>query len=174
MVKTNTQTLYLMVGRPGAGKTTAAQAICEVTGATHLWTAEIRKERYGRPSFKHSENIAVYDHMNRMAGELLAAGNDVVFDTSFNFYKDREKLRAIADEHNAKTVVIWVQTDKDLAKDRATKDAHLHDTRILGDMSNEDFERLSHKLEKPRSDETVIELDGTKITPDYVAAKLKV
>lgn len=162
-----------MVGRPGAGKTTAAQAICEVTGATHLWTAKIRVERYGRPSFKHSENIAIYDHMNRMADELLAAGNDVVFDTSFNFQKDRQKLKKIADEHNAKTVVVWVQTPKDIAKARATKDAHKHDTRILGDMTEDDFERLSEKLEKPQTDETVIELDGTKITNEYVAAKLK-
>lgn len=169
----NKNTLYLMMGRPGAGKTTAAQVICDITGSTHLWTAKIRVERYGRPSFKHSENIAIYDHMNRMADELLAAGNDVVFDTSFNYYADRQKLRKIADEHEANTVVVWVQTPKDLARDRATKDAHLHDTRILGDMSEADFERLAEKLEKPQPGETVIELDGTKITREHVAAKLR-
>ncbi len=165
-------TLYLMMGYPGAGKTTTAITIKNVSGAVHLWADKIRRERYGRPSYKHSENLALYDHINKLAAELLAAGNSVVFDTNFNFYEDRERLRQIATEHSADTVVIWVQVPQDIAKERATKDAHLQDTRALGDMEPEDFERISNKLEKPRENETVVIIDGTKVTDEYVAAKL--
>ena len=161
-----------MLGVPGAGKTTTANAISEVTGATHLWADKIRRERYGRPSYSHSENLALYDHMNRMAGELLAAGNDVIFDTNFNFREDRQKLRDIAKKISARTLVVWVKAPKTLAKQRATKDAYLQDTRLLGDMDDQDFERLSGKLEPPTAKEKVVTIDGTKVTPDYVRQQL--
>lgn len=160
------------MGRPGAGKTTAARAIHEVSGAAHLWADKIRRERYGTPTYSHSENLALYDHMNRMADELLAAGNSVIFDTNFNFYDDRQKLREIADQHKAETIVVWVQTDKDVAQKRATKNADMQDSRLLGDMDVEDFERISNKLESPKNHETVVKIDGTKVSPEYVTQQL--
>jgi predicted kinase len=164
--------LYLMLGYPGSGKTTTAKAIKEATGATHLWADKIRHERYGRPYYSHSENLALYDHMNKLTDELLAAGNSVIFDTNFNYYADREKLRAIAKQHDAKAVVVWVKTSKHLAKKRSTKDAYLQDTRVLGDMDQADFERLSNKLEEPRDDEKTVTIDGTKVSVDYVKQQL--
>lgn len=161
------------MGYPGSGKTTTAIAIKNVTGAVHLWADKIRRERYGRPSYRHSENLALYDHINKLAAELLAAGNSVVFDTNFNFYDDREKLRQIANEHGAETVVVWVQTSKTMAKERATKDSHLQDTRTLGDMEEEDFQRISNKLEEPQENEIVITVDGTMVSDEFVAERLK-
>ena len=104
---------------------------------------------------------------------MLSEGKSVVYDTAFNHYSDREKLQNIAGEYNGKVIVVWVKAPKDLAKERA-QNTHLHKpTRVLGDMSDEHFELLSEKLEPPTRSEFVIELDGTKLTPEYVQEKLR-
>ena len=160
--------LYLMLGYPGSGKTTTSRMIHELTGAVHLWADHIRRERFRDPTYTHQENLELYKHMNELTAELLAANNSVVFDTNFNFYKDRQHLREIAKEHGAETKLIWVKTPKTLAKERATKDAHKQHTRVLGDMSVEDFERMSMNLEEPHPNEPHITIDGTEITDAYI------
>jgi predicted kinase len=165
-------TLYLMLGYPGAGKTTAAQVIRDLTGATHLWADQVRRERYGNPTYSSVENEELYEQLNNQAMALLTNGQNVVFDTSFNYFKDRENLRGIAAEAGADAKLIWVTVDEALARERATQDAHLQDSRVNGDMHAEDFDRLVGRLEPPQPSETYIQLDGTKITPDYITQML--
>lgn len=165
-------TLYLMLGYPGAGKTTTAKAIHRLTGAVHLWADEIRKERFGKPTHSHEENLQLYSHLNEVTDELLSTGQSVIFDTNFNFYKDRQHLRDIAAKHGAETKLVWVTTPKAIAKERATMDAHRQDTRVLGDMPVEQFERISNNLQSPQADEPFIEVDGTKVSDKYIASLL--
>ena len=100
-------------------------------------------------------------------------GLSLVFDTNFNFYADRQKLREVAAEQSALSLVVWITTVKSIAKTRATQNAHAQGTRVLGDMSPETFERMSDSLEPPHPDERSIQLDGTKISVDYVRAALQ-
>lgn len=165
--------LFLLLGFPGAGKTTVSKMIEQQTGAVHLWADHERRKRYGKPSFSHEENVALYNELNATTATLLDEGKSVIFDTAFNFYKDREHLRGIAGKHGAQVVIIWVRTAKELARERATKNAHLQHTRLFGNMHPVDhFERLSDKLEPPREGEHVIEFDGTHVTPEQVAEAL--
>jgi hypothetical protein len=97
----------------------------------------------------------------------------VVYDTNFKFYKDRQRLRNIATEHKAKTRLIWVVTSKAIAQERAVDNAHEHKTRVLGHIPIEAFERLSGNLEPPSDNEPYIEVDGTKVTNDYIHDLLK-
>lgn len=166
-------TLYLMLGYPGAGKTTVSRYIHELTGAVHLWADRIRHERFTNPTHSHQENIELYDYLNEVAAELIASDQSVIFDTNFNFYKDREKLRKIANEHGADAWVIWVKTPKELAKKRATNGAHLSDTRVLGDMPAERFDKISGKLEPPGPSEKTISLTGKGITKEIVRKALE-
>lgn len=165
-------TLYLMLGYPGAGKTTTAKAIHELTGAIHLWADHVRRETFKEPTYTHDENIKLYDYLNKVTEQLLESGQSVIFDTNFSFYQDRQKLRQIATKHKAETKVIWVKTAKDIAKGRATTDAHTQHTRVLGNMSESTFERMSNNLEPPRDNENFIEVDGTKVSPEYIKSLL--
>ena len=162
-----------MLGYPGAGKTTTAKIIHKLTGAEHLWADHVRREMYDHPTYSHAENMHLYPHLNDMTDKLLSEGKSVVFDTNFNFYSDREHLRSIAAKHGAHTIVVWVQADKNIAKKRATVDAHLHiSTRVLGNMSVEHFERISSNQEDPHEDETVIDIEGREISESYVLTQL--
>lgn len=170
----NQPTLYLMMGFPGAGKTTAAKIIAELTNATHLWADHIRRERIKNPTYSHSENQALYKNLNQETAAMLKKGQSVVFDTNFNFYRDREHLRTIASNCNAQCKLIWIQTPKPIAKSRAVDEPHLHKTRVLGAMPEDQFLRLSNQLETPKDNEKVIVLDGTKLTPKYIVEKLEI
>jgi predicted kinase len=158
-------TLFLMLGYPGAGKTTAAGIIHHLTGAVHLWADRERNNRFPNPTHSHQENMALYGQLNTETAELLRQGKSVIFDTNFNYFRDREKLRAIAAEAGAKAIVIWVATHKDLARIRAVERSEGQPTRVWGNMSLEDFERISDGFEEPQHHERVIKLDGQAL--DY-------
>jgi predicted kinase len=162
-----------MVGYPGSGKTTTSKIIHELTGAEHLWADRERKRMFGEPAYTHQENIELYEELNNRTDELLRAGKSVIFDTNFNFYKDREHLRRIAARNGATAFVIWVKAPKDIARERATKDANRQQTRVLGDMPVEQFERMARNLQEPRPDEHAVHIDGTRITTSYIADMLE-
>jgi len=158
-------TLYLMVGYPGAGKTTVSQMLHKLTGAEHLWADHVRKERFGQPTYTRSENSELYDRLDQETARLLGEGKSVVYDTNFKFQDDRQKLRDIATKAGAKTVLIWVQTPAQIAKERATTLGN-----VIGRMTEADFDRLIDKLEEPQPDENPIIIDGTKVDEAYLQA----
>jgi predicted kinase len=165
-------TLFLMVGYPGAGKTTVAKILHELTGAVHLWADHERSRRFVQPTHSHEENLKLYAALNRETQALLHEGKSVIFDTNFNFRRDREKLRRIAIKEGAQTIVVWLTTDRDLAKQRAVKESHGKETRIWGNMPPQHFERISNNLQPPHGEPNLIELDGTHITPVIVKKAL--
>lgn len=164
--------LYLFVGYPGAGKTTVAKLIAETTGAMHLWADFQRHVLFERPTHTKQESRDLYDHLNQVADDLLAEGHSVIYDTNFNFRSDRDRLRSIANRNGAQAIVVWVTTDRALAETRATKDSADQPTRIWGNMSLGDFNRLSDHLQQPDTDETVVQIDGSHVTEDSVKAAL--
>lgn len=164
-------TLYLFIGYPGAGKTTVAKIITHATGAVHLWADVERHKLFGQPTHSEAESVQLYDRLNWEAETLLAAGQSVVFDTNFNFYADRQKLREIAGRHGAATKLIWVSLPKRLAKRRAVDHPSIRNGYRVN-MTGEQFESIVAKLEPPREDEKFIKIDGTKLDKQTVTALL--
>jgi predicted kinase len=160
-----------MVGFPGAGKTTTAKLVSNITGAAHLWADQERHKMFPSPTHKPPESHKLYDHLNDVTDSLLSEGKSVVFDTNFNFYKDRERLRQIAASHGANTIILWLTTSKDIAKQRSVHERTLRNNYEYI-LPESEFERMSNHLQSPRPDEAYIKLDGTKITPQYIKAKL--
>lgn len=165
-------TLYLFVGFPGSGKTTVARIIADATQGVHLWADFERHVMFERPTHSIEESQQLYDHLNRVADELLGQGKCVIFDTNFNFRSDRDYLRQVAAKHGANVVVIWITTPRELAERRATKESAGKETRVWGNMSVVDFTRLSDHLQPPDADEQVVEIDGSTIDPVTVKQKI--
>jgi predicted kinase len=164
--------LYLMVGYPGSGKTTAARYIRELTGAVHIWADEERANMFERPDHSWEESQKLYKVLNQRAAELLAEGRSVIFDANFNFRMNRKKLRRIAAEQGADSRIIWVQVPEQLAYERAVTAAKDQPTRFFGNMPHDSFRRVSGNLQPPKPDEDPVILDGTRISESYVAQRL--
>jgi len=167
----NQPILYLFVGYPGAGKTSVAKVISEKTGALHLWADRERLAIFGTPTHSAEATHQRSSYMNKEADQLLSEEKSVIFDTNFNFYKDREHLRQIAAKHGATTIFIWVTTPKEIAKKRAVEDRNLRNGYEFP-MSDADFERIASHLQPPREDEKNIKIDGSKFDKDQVVALL--
>lgn len=155
-------TLYLFIGYPGAGKTTVAQQIAETTGAKHLWADLERHKMFPQPTHSLAESTALYDRLNQATDYLLGQGKSVVFDTNFNFYEDRQKLREIAARHHTETIIIWVATPVDVARKRAVG-THMQRNGYPLTMTEEQFNKIVSKLEPPRKHEKVIKINGAKL-----------
>lgn len=155
--------LYLFVGYPGAGKTTASKIIERLTGATHLWADHVRGQMFERPRHSAGESHELYEQLNQLTGELLAAGKSVIYDTNFNFKHDRQAMRQIAAAHDADAVLIWITTPHASARQRAIYPQSDSGTRVLGAMTGAEFDAIVAKLEPPSEDENPIKIDGTKL-----------
>ncbi len=163
--------LYLMIGYPGAGKTTAAKIIHEATGAVHLWSDIERHKMFGHPTHSEEESVKLYDDLNKRAEAMLAEGKSVVFDTNFNFHADRIKLKKVADRQGAKTVVLWVTMPVEEARQRSVG-AGLRRNGYHTRMTEEHFNEIVSKLEPPGENEKVIKIDGAKLDRQTVLALL--
>jgi predicted kinase len=156
-------TLYLFIGYPGAGKTSAAHIIADATGAVHLWADHERQAMFKPVTHSKQESDQLYKYLNQRTAVLLAAGQSVIFDTNFNYHKDRQHMRAIAEQFGADTVIIWLTTPLEKARDRALHDHHRNRNKYESTMSAKQFDDLISRLEPPTKDENFITIDGTDI-----------
>jgi predicted kinase len=157
-----------MVGYPGAGKTTVARWIAARTGAVHLWADVERNKLFTSPTHSETESGRLYQLLNEQTDRLLREGKSVVFDTNFNHYADRQLLRGIAERHGAESIVIWVATPAELAKQRAVHSRVVRNGYDFA-MTGEQFDAIAAKLESPRpKNEKIIKIDGTKLDAEVV------
>jgi hypothetical protein len=73
----------------------------------------------------------------------------------------------LAKKYNARVILWWVQTPKELAKQRRVNEQN-HDLLPEGETSERMFERIAQILEAPETNEQCVLVDGTKIQKDYI------
>lgn len=160
--------LFMMFGYPGAGKTTAAQAIHELTGAAHLSSDALRLELFPNPTYSQEEHDTVYAELNKRTEELLRQGKSVVYDANLNRYIHRLEKYEMSSRTGAKPVLLWVQAPKDLARKRAVMRGHRH--LVPKDETFESmFDRVTSVIEEPREDEPVYTVNGNPLDKKAIA-----
>ena len=165
--------LYFFIGYPGAGKTTLSKKIAEATGAVHIWADDQRHKYFPDASHSEEESLKLYKILNERAEDLLKSGKSVIFDTNFNFYHDREKMREIAKESSAEPVLIWLDVPKEMAKQRAVC-ANVTRNGYKVSMSEAQFEAISSKLELPEEHEEYIKISSDATDVDSALKQLNI
>ena len=168
----NTVILYLLMGLPGAGKTTAAKIIEELTGATRLSSDEQRLKLWPLPTFTEAEHAALYDHLNKETERLISVGTSVIYDANLNRLAHRKEKYDLAKKYNVPVVLVWVQAPHSIARQRRIEVSEHHALVPQQEDPASMFDRIAGILEEPTSDEECIVLDGTKISTGYVSETL--
>lgn len=160
-------TLFLLIGYPGAGKTTTAKVIHKLTGAKHISSDEARTKMFPHPTFSQSEHDELYRMLDQQTEAALREGKDVIYDANLNRYRHRKEKYDICERTGAKAVLLWLHFPRELAKIRA-----VHESRSRlwpkEEAPHDMFERIVKVIEPPRADEPYIEVDGTKVNAEYI------
>lgn len=169
-----TPTLYLMLGYPGAGKTTVSNIIGDLTGAVHLNSDRFRQHMFSKPlGITNEEHESMYKHLDYIAETILESGKSVIYDANLNKYSHRQEKYDIAKKLGVTAKLIWVKTDSEIARKRATVEADGNPVnRPFGNMPIQTFDRLIQEIESPKDDEHAIEISGEEISKENVAKAL--
>lgn len=159
--------LYLLMGLPGAGKTTVAKLVEELTGAIRLTSDEARFMLWDAPEFSELEHQELYSYLNEQTKNLLEKGRSVIYDANLNRYEHREEKYNLAAELGVPVTLIWVQTEQELAKTRALNPNRKHLWK-KDEAPEHMFKRVADSIEQPLSNERYVAIDGTKITKESV------
>lgn len=153
-------TLFLVTGLPGAGKSTVARMLEEMTGATILNSDALRRELFPQSrAYSPAETQVVIRHQKQRAKAQIESGTSVILDALFTKERPRAYYRKLAQELGADFKLVLVTADEEKIKERIAK--------RLGegaDPSEADFDYyLSRKkvFEPPPDPDLVIDTSGT-------------
>src|SRR5438270_7956448 len=114
--------LYILCGYPFAGKSTLAKALINKYGFIRVAIDNINSELGVGKDFDKEitpeEWQRTYDVYHDRIANNLKAGKSVIADTVAHTRESRDGLRKIAQESNAETVILYVNTPLEVVKER--------------------------------------------------------
>lgn len=126
------ETLVVVCGLPGVGKTTVAETISERVDGTLLRTDVVRKELLSDPDYTEAESRLVYDELFDRARAGLERGRSVVLDGTFQDEERRKRAGRLASTLSAEFRLVKVECSEGVVRNRIE---HRE-----GDASDADFE----------------------------------
>ena len=113
--------MVVVFGLMGTGKTTLARALGESLGLAVISSDAVRKRlagmepttrvplEFGKGMYAEDFSDRTYEEMRRQARAPLATGRGVILDASFKRARERELVRQLAREQDARAVFVYCQ-----------------------------------------------------------------
>lgn len=166
----NRPKLIILVGPPGAGKTTYAHKYIEKhPGTVHLSSDSIRKELHGDETIQDNPGL-VFDIMQKRAVSSLDFGSDVIYDSTAMTRKDRAGIISVCPKFaKIECHIIWTPIETCIERDATRK-------RTVG---KEVIDHMLKRFQAPFFDEgfddifiyySVEDFDGKKYMDNIVEA----
>jgi len=146
--------VIMIVGLPGAGKSYFAKQFADTFSVPLICGDDIRAELFAKPTFSSDENQIIGRIQDLMLEQLLKIKGSVIIDGNNNAKIERLKTQKLAKQNGFETLVVWVQTNPDLAKSRALKNAD-KPTKHLA-ITEEQFNQVQKNLAQPTTENYVV------------------
>lgn len=150
-----TQTLAVVCGVPGVGKSTVARAVSEQLDAVTLRTDVVRKELYDDPTYAAAETDAVYREVLTRAESQLDE-RSVVLDGTFRTVDRRERAAGVAERAGVAFRLFTVECDRQTVRERIENRED--------DPSDADFgihQQIREQFEPPTRDHVAVDNSGS-------------
>lgn len=146
--------LYIFCGIPFSGKTTIARQIESRFGYKRIDLDEVKFELFGRgvkdSEIKQEGWDKVYQEMYKRIEVYLSKGETVIHDTGNFTRHERDLVRKIAEKLGIKAITVFIDTPKEVARDRLLQNRKTNDR---FDVLDEDFESTVNEMEPPLDSE---------------------
>ncbi|MEO9485214.1 MAG: ATP-binding protein [Ekhidna sp.] len=124
------QSIVVVFGLPGSGKSFFAEKLAEVLGASYFSSDQLRATLFSEKNYSLEAKEEVYRKMLGLANSALESGNDVVLDGTFYLKKWRdmvtENFKNLASCH-----FIEIQASEALIKERTSKRRPFSDANFI-------------------------------------------
>lgn len=143
-------TLIMLVGIPGAGKTTYAKNMAQALNALHVSSDGIRKELRPNDDWYHPEdNGKVYEIMFGRTLDALANGQDVIYDATNVSRKDRASIIHQCPRYvKIECHIIWAPIEMCIERDAAREHP----------VGKETIDKMLKRFQAPYYDEGITEI----------------
>lgn len=146
--------LVVISGLPGTGKSQFARELRDRTGAVVLESDALRRLLVERPSYSWQESRRLFAAIHGVVERLLCEGMSVILDATNLAEAYRRPLYAIAEECNARLLLVEVTAPTEVARKR------LAERVVAGGSSSEAdvavYERMLTAREKIRREHFVV------------------
>lgn len=147
--------LLVMVGVPGAGKSSFAEHFAETFTAPIVNWDTIRAELFNEPTYSKDEQVIIGRVADYMLDELLKTQRTIVYEGAADARSERQALAKRARAAGYEVLFVWVQTDSATAQQRATKKK-----RDSVSMTAEQFEAATKRFTQPNHTEPLVVISG--------------
>lgn len=144
--------LVILCGLPFAGKSTLARALEKDYGFVRVSYDELWQQEHARSGLSLPFK-ALSAQADALLGATLARGECVVYDTLNDTLAWRNQLRALAAAHQARFVLVYLDTPPEVLAERRRQSAQTGDRHPV---SSENLHRAHAKFEPPTPDEAAL------------------
>jgi len=112
------QSLVVVCGPPGVGKSTVAEAVADRLAAERLRTDVVRRDVAPNPSYTDAERRMVYDELFDRGRSVLDEGKSLVLDGTFQYEEARDRAADLAAAFDVDFDVVLVTCDEATVRER--------------------------------------------------------
>jgi len=113
--------LIITVGIPGSGKSFFAEHFADIFKAPIISYDLLRRQIFTNPAFNDDEDNIISHVANHVLEEVLKTKRTVIYEGKTNLRSERIAIAQKAREAGYEPLFVWVQTEPNAAKLRATK-----------------------------------------------------